>query len=237
MAATPPTELQNHQESNQLAALLLYSNPIIKVKPLVIGTGKLFYLKGLYSTLMKKIPTLFEREDSGKHLAKDVLKSGCEWVLRGEGIATRKIDGTSCMVREGKLYKRRELRAGEALPPKFELSGTDTTTGKSIGWLPVEDVPEDRWHREAFMLAGIAPDGTYELVGPKIQGNPESFIEHTLVPHTATAQFVGIPRDFEGLKAWLSGKDIEGIVFHHPDGRMAKIKQRDFGLKRGTLEA
>ena len=24
--------------------------------------------------------------------------------------------------------------------------------------------------------------------------------------------------------------DIEGIVWHHPDGRMAKIKRRDFGL-------
>jgi hypothetical protein len=27
--------------------------------------------------------------------------------------------------------------------------------------------------------------------------------------------------------------DIEGLVFHHPDGRMAKIKLRDFGMKRG----
>lgn len=25
------------------------------------------------------------------------------------------------------------------------------------------------------------------------------------------------------------------LVFHHPDGRMAKIKVRDFGLKRGRL--
>lgn len=40
------------------------------------------------------------------------------------------------------------------------------------------------------------------------------------------------PRDFDGLRAWLDGKDIEGIVFHHPDGRMAKIKLRDFGLRR-----
>lgn len=26
--------------------------------------------------------------------------------------------------------------------------------------------------------------------------------------------------------------NIEGIVFHHPDGRMAKIKLRDFGISR-----
>jgi hypothetical protein len=26
-------------------------------------------------------------------------------------------------------------------------------------------------------------------------------------------------------------KDIEGIVWHHPDGRMVKIKKKDFGYK------
>jgi hypothetical protein len=26
--------------------------------------------------------------------------------------------------------------------------------------------------------------------------------------------------------------NIEGIVWHHPDGRMAKLKLRDFGVKR-----
>jgi hypothetical protein len=40
------------------------------------------------------------------------------------------------------------------------------------------------------------------------------------------------PRTFNELREWLSGMDIEGIVFHHPDGRMAKIKKRDFGIRR-----
>jgi hypothetical protein len=40
-----------------------------------------------------------------------------------------------------------------------------------------------------------------------------------------------IPRDFEGLKEYLSAKQMEGMVFHHPDGRMAKIKKRDFRLR------
>jgi hypothetical protein len=34
------------------------------------------------------------------------------------------------------------------------------------------------------------------------------------------------------LKAYLAYKDIEGIVWHHSDGRMVKIKGKDFGLKR-----
>ena len=30
----------------------------------------------------------------------------------------------------------------------------------------------------------------------------------------------------------LHAFQFEGIVFHHPDGRMAKIKLKDFGLYR-----
>jgi hypothetical protein len=36
----------------------------------------------------------------------------------------------------------------------------------------------------------------------------------------------------EGLREFLAAHDVEGVVFHHPDGRKAKIKKRDFGLKR-----
>lgn len=55
---------------------------------------------------------------------------------------------------------------------------------------------------------------------------------HYLLPHSGAAIFPDAPRDFHALEMWLAGRDIEGLVFHHPDGRMAKIKLRDFGLKR-----
>jgi hypothetical protein len=185
---------------------------------------------------MNKIPTMFERDWNGdKSRVLDVIHPGCEWVAAGEGLATRKLDGTCCMVREGKLYKRREVRDGEEIPEGFEHVGADTETGKVIGWVPVGDGPEDRWHREAFKDRGVIKalaDGTYELVGPKIQGNPEKFSVHCLVPHSAIDRFENVPRRFEGLRTWLSDKDIEGVVFHHPDGRMAKIKKRDLGLRR-----
>ncbi len=54
-----------------------------------------------------------------------------------------------------------------------------------------------------------------------------------LVSHEATEQYQNVPRTFDGLREWLTDRNIEGIVFHHEDGRMAKIKLRDFGLKRG----
>lgn len=185
---------------------------------------------------MKKIPTMFERDWAGdKSRVVDKAHKDCGWVFAGEGLATRKIDGTSCMVRDGVLLKRREVRRGDGLPENFEVSTEDEETGKAIGWVPVGEGPEDRWHREAFATAGACGlrNGTYELVGPKVQGNPEGFSEHVLVSHEMTGDYADVPRTFEGLREWLSGRDIEGLVFHHADGRMAKIKQRDFGMKRG----
>ena len=100
---------------------------------------------------------------------------------------------------------------------------------RRIGWVPVSyDDPGDRWHREA-MEVGLQ-DGTYELLGPKIQGNKDDRKTHQLQRH-AEAQTFEVARSFEAIRDWLSGADVEGLVWHHPDGRMAKIKRRDFGFK------
>ena len=75
------------------------------------------------------------------------------------------------------------------------------------------------------------PDGTYELCGPKVQGNPEGFAVHTLVCHGAM-MLSDSPRDYAGLRTYLADGRIEGIVWHHSDGRMVKIKAKDFGHRR-----
>lgn len=186
---------------------------------------------------MKKIPTLFERDWNGdRSRVVNQVHEGCEWVLAGEGTATRKLDGTCCMIRGGKLYKRREVRNGDNAPPDFEQADHDAETGKTVGWVPVGDSPEDRYYREALAASANLADGTYELCGPKVQGNPEGYVSHTLVAHEnpelVAPEGDAPPRDFEGLRAYLAGRNIEGIVFHHPDGRMAKIKGRDFGHRR-----
>lgn len=179
---------------------------------------------------MKKIPTLFERDWNGdRSRVTPQVHAGCEWVLAGEGAATRKLDGTCCLIRAGKLYKRRELRQGDKVPPLFEQADFDDETGKTVGWVPCD--PEDRWHMAAFETEPGLPDGTYELVGPKVQGNPENWTGHQLIRHGSIMED-DVPRTFDGLRDWLAGQDIEGIVFHHRDGRMAKIKLRDFGIKR-----
>lgn len=178
---------------------------------------------------MNKIPTIFIRDMSRQPaLVTPEWHPDCLWVRDGEGIATRKYDGTSCLVRDGKLYKRRELRPGDVAPPDFESLGTDENTGKTVGWVPVGDGPEDRWHREAFQGES---DGTYELLGPKIQGNKDQRTQHVLQAHRMARTYPLAPRTFEAIQMFLAENVIEGLVWHHPDGRMAKIKRRDFGLK------
>lgn len=190
-------------------------------------------LNGLifYGCGVQKIISLFQRNYDGDRLVRDEIVPGAEWVIAGEGVATRKFDGTCCMVRGGKLFKRYDAKRGKQPPPGFEeAQKPDLVTGHWPGWIPVGDGPGDVWHRKAFALCSGCPDGTYELIGPHIQGNPEKFEREELVRH-GMFQVIA-PREFKALKEWFLGNDIEGVVWHHPDGRMVKIKKRDFGLKR-----
>ena len=194
--------------------------------------------------MMKKIPCLFERDfsDRKRPALLTSVTPGCEWVLAGEGVATRKCDGSACLVKEGKLFKRYDCRKGKTPPEGFIPCEPepDATTGHWPGWLAVDDGPECKWHREAwnglrasdgtrFHSGLLLDDGTYELCGPKIQGNPERLLEHTMIRH-GSELLAFVPRDWEGLKAYLEEHPIEGIVWHHPDGRMAKLRRDDFGF-------
>lgn len=184
---------------------------------------------------VKKIPTLFIR-DEATHLVTPVVNEGCEWVLAGEGVATSKIDGTCCLIRDGKLYKRYDAKHGKTPPDDFEPAQPepDPITGHWPGWVPVGDGPNDQWHREAWEnQPKDVLNWTHELVGPRIQGNPYGLGSHRLYEHGVPLESQP-PRDFEGLRAFLSVFRIEGIVFwrdiNDPDCDKAKIKRRDFGL-------
>lgn len=182
---------------------------------------------------MRKIPSLYLRDWAGnRNLVTREPNPECDWVFAGEGVATRKWDGTACMVRGGKLFKRYELKPWKTPPPDFEAAqARDEETGKTTGWVPVGDRAEDQYHREYFKhVKHILNDGTYELVGPKIQGNPDDFDSHILLRHGDSTD-TNVPRDYDGLQAFLADRPIEGIVWHHADGRMAKVKRRDFGLE------
>lgn len=181
---------------------------------------------------MKKIPTLFVRDFSepskGRYVTAEVTP-GCEWVLAGEGTATRKYDGTCVLIRRDgmavKAFARREVKAGKETPTGFVPIETDEITGKTVGWEPAEQSGYAKYIAEA--VVGDELPGTYELCGPKVQGNPEGYESNVLVPH-GVVKLDRAPRTFDELAAYLRLHSFEGIVWHHPDGRMAKLKKRDF---------
>ncbi len=180
---------------------------------------------------MKKTPSLFKRDYEGTRQIYDEIVPGCEWVANGEGVATLKIDGTSCLIEDGKLFKRHEVKKGKKTPENFRPAGEpDPETGDVVGWVPVVDGdPASKYHVEAF--AEFLENGTYELIGPKIQSNPYGLTNHILCRHGAVKFKADPPRTFADLEVFFASHAIEGIVWHHPDGRLCKIKRRDFGYK------
>jgi len=180
---------------------------------------------------VRKTPTLFQRSSSDRRLVTPSVTPGCEWVLEGEGVATAKWDGTAVLIDErGGAWKRRDVKADQTAPPGFvAATDPDPVTGRVFGWVPMDPTdPGDQWLREAYALAPYEP-GSYELIGPKVQGNPHGVDRHQLMKHGGVA-LPDAPGNFEALRAYLSDLPYEGIVFHHEDGRAAKIKRRDFGL-------
>ena len=193
---------------------------------------------------MKKIPSLFKRNYDGDRQMYDEVTPGCEWVQRGEGVATRKLDGTACKIIDGNLWKRRTYREGKKEPPQFILEDRmehpPDRNGKVIvklyGWVPVDDGGESKYHREAWKwmstIYRMQEEGkTFELIGPKVQGGADAGDEHHRLIKHGTIELKGAPRDFDGIKQYLTDHIMEGIVWHHPDGRMVKIKARDFGIE------
>lgn len=67
---------------------------------------------------MKKIPSIFMRDFKGdpSRVTRE-QNPECAWVFAGEGVATRKYDGTACMVRAGILYKRYDAKKGKHRRP------------------------------------------------------------------------------------------------------------------------
>jgi hypothetical protein len=193
---------------------------------------------------MHKIPTLFIRDEQTRQVV-DRVTPGAEWVIEGLGTPTRKIDGTSCLYQNGTLYKRYDAKAGKAPPAGFiPAQEPDPVTQHWPGWLAIGDGPEDRWHREALALlksqnAEIA-EWTYELIGPKVQGNAEHVETHQLIRHGSEVlddllqlQYEG-RLSFEIIKEYLASHSIEGIVWWRTlddmDADKVKLKRRDLGL-------
>lgn len=182
---------------------------------------------------MKKITTLFKKDPNDLGRVINEIHPDNEWIFDPGVKATRKFDGSACAIIDGQLYKRYDVKKGRQVPQfAIPCQDPDPITGHWPHWLLCSyDKPEDKYFLEAFDRMAVKEDGTYELCGPKIQGNPEKLDLHTLIRHGKHE--IEIMRiDWLALHLVLEYMDIEGIVFHHPDGRMCKIRKSDFGMKR-----
>jgi hypothetical protein len=200
---------------------------------------------------MKKIKTVF-KIDRESGYATDKLMDGADWVLEGKGIATLKVDGTACLVKDGQLYKRfdkrlkspysklyREGKITEVSPEMFNTvpensipceEKPDPITHHHPHWVLCDKKkPEDKFHIEALERAGNnLEDGTYELIGHKIQNNPYNLTEVKLVKHGSEILDIK-DRSLEGIKEFLTNLNGEGIVFYNEvTGDMKKIRKKDF---------
>jgi hypothetical protein len=186
---------------------------------------------------MEKIPTLFERNDKFKVI--DKIHEGCDWVIRGEGQATEKLDGMNMRLTvQGGMVVKVEKRRNPTRDQK--------KAGIVDGWYvdAKEADNNDKWLFDAVRNTDVSswPDGEHsvEALGPSIQGNPLGLDRHVCVPFNLKIPvYENVPRTFDGLKMFIAtealksiysphGNLAEGIVFHHPDGRRAKIKRKDF---------
>jgi hypothetical protein len=188
-------------------------------------------VKGTHA--MEKIPTLFERDD--RFQVVDRPRAECAWVFDGAGVGTEKLDGTNIRltVRSGQIVRVEKRRN----PSKAQKQA-----GVIDGWyVDTDNSPEDKWILAAAENTDVTgwADGEHscEALGPRIQGNPLALAEHLCIPFDFQAPtYSDVPRDYQDLQAYLAtleskfspGNLAEGIVFHHPDGRRAKIKRKDF---------
>lgn len=196
-----------------------------------------------------KIKSPFYRGDDTKWRVIDKIPDNMKWVFEDDGVmATEKLDGTNIGFRiEGgrvvECYNRTERIEPLALKGTHWryafLDGLNNSIEK--GW--IDKLEGDRVHYG-------------ELIGPYINGNPHQVDKHYLVPFEylkihccwRTWQENTYPKTFEMLSNWLKSDDFfslfsrrligkkissEGLVFHHPDGRVAKLRRDMFDWYKG----
>lgn len=158
-------------------------------------------------------------------------------------IVTAKMDGTCCLIKDGKIYARQDVKRNIAnAPPEwFPTAGTEPDKGGHIiGFRPLELKRGDKFHIKAldetdnskarfleydkeakafyYVTRNIADFNgkTCELVGPSVNGNKHKLNKHAYIIHGSVE--VNAPwRSHLELKEWLASPEgiiYEGIVIH-----------------------
>lgn len=192
--------------------------------------NKIIDMPKLHSPFLRSI------NSNGDYVCIPQIAEGYEWVFEDESVmAIEKLHGSnvSIMITDGVItavWNRTERI------PFFN---------KGKKWI-IEGILNS-YERGYIEFLG---DGQHfgELIGPKVNGNPYKLTEHLWIPfkgycqeHLRYKSWGKYPKDFNTISEWFKElqplymmkrgiKDgfVEGIVFTHPDGRMAKLRKDMF---------
>jgi len=192
---------------------------------------------------MKKLESPFIRIDiDGNYVVIPEINPGYEWVFEDESVmAIEKLHGTNVSIgmEHGvviHIFNRTERIHFFTKGKKFIVEGLLNSYEK--GYM---DLLEDGQHFG-------------ELIGPKVNGNPYKLDTHLWIPFSTFGQkhllyksWGKYPKDFKTISTWFKEdllplyasmkKDrkgfVEGVVFTHPDGRMAKLRRDMFDWFKG----
>ena len=192
---------------------------------------------------MPKIECPFVRKMiNNNYLVTDEIEENMEWVFEDESVmAIEKLHGTnvSIVIIEGtvtQVYNRTERIPFITKSKSWIIKGI--LNSKERGYLE------------------FLGDGQHfgELIGPKVNGNPYKLDIHLWIPfetfckkHLKYKAWGKYPKTFESISKWFKedllplyscmkgNKEgfVEGIVFTHPDGRMAKLRRDMFDWHKG----
>jgi len=194
-----------------------------------------------------KIESPFVREEiNGDYIVTPKIADGMEWVFEDDKVmAIEKLHGTnvSILITDGivaGIWNRTTRLPFFNKGKKFIIDGLLNS-----------------FERGYMEFLG---DGQHfgELIGPKINGNPYKLEEHIWIPFQTICQknlmyksWGKYPKDFQSISNWFEkdliplyasmthGEEgrkngfVEGIVFTHPDGRMAKLRRDMFSWYQG----
>lgn len=188
---------------------------------------------------MPKLKSPFIRKEiNGQYIVTNEIEEGYEWVFEDESVmAIEKLHGTnvSIQITDGiitSIWNRTARIPFFNKGKKHIVMGILNSHGKGY--------------------TEFLGDGQHfgELIGPKVNGNPYKLKDHIWIPfesygqkHLRYKSWGKYPKDFNTISEWfkeliplynlrIHGKVeeneqehfIEGIVFTHPDGRMAKLR-------------
>ena len=201
---------------------------------------------------MPKLESPFVRQVIGKdYIVTSKIAEGYEWVFNDDTVlAIEKLHGTnvSIIIENGSItsiWNRTERLPFFNKEKRHIIEGILEANNRGYC-----DLPDGQWFGE--------------LIGEKVNGNPYKIKGHVWIPfktyakeHLAYKSWGKYPKTFESISDWfktlmplyclkIHGKEkavasnscafdfVEGIVFTHPDGRMAKLRIDMFDWWKGV---